>query len=256
MPFALRTSSSWPGFMLFCCSIVATAFLISASVALIFLCFASWTCSFSSISCRRTWAARRWRACGVSGILVDSMTIRMREARSVTEITSSLTTAAIRISGYGAPGGGADGGRGACGEAADAVAGARETPQRTIRRTQNQRIPFMDQQLRAALRTAHPTLSGRSCRQREGVGPIKGRSKFKMVTLPAADRRDGAADLAEILEYHAEQHADARGDGAVSYPRLGQRADKGHAFVLVDRRQRGVEAGAAGFRRHHPVDDV
>jgi hypothetical protein len=69
------------------------------------------------------------------------MTILMREARSLTEITSSLTTAAIRISGYDAPGAGAAGPLGEAG----AVVCARETPQRTIIRTQNQRIPFMDQ---------------------------------------------------------------------------------------------------------------
>src|SRR5271155_5269463 len=79
-------------------------------------------------------------------MLVDNITILIREARSLTEITSSLTTAAIRISGYEPSGAGAAGPRAArpLGEAAGAVVCACETPQSTIIRTQNQRIPFMD----------------------------------------------------------------------------------------------------------------
>src|SRR6516164_5555946 len=57
---------------------------------------------------------------------------------------------------------------------------------------------------------------------------------------------DGAADLAEVLEHDAEQYRHSRGDIAVADPRLADRADKGHAFVLIDRRQGSIEASARG----------
>ena len=39
-------------------------------------------------------------------------------------------------------------------------------------------------------------------------------------------------------------------------PDLGHRADEGHAFVLVDRRQRRVNAGPGRLRLQHPVDQA
>src|SRR5208282_2643111 len=70
-----------------------------------------------------------------------------------------------------------------------------------------------------------------------------------------ADLGDVAADLAEVLEHDAEQHRHPGGDVAVADPRLAHRADKGHAFVLVDRRQRSTEAGVRRRRRRDAVDD-
>src|SRR5262245_51931820 len=69
----------------------------------------------------------------------------------------------------------------------------------------------------------------------------------------SCDRGDGAADFAEILEYDAEQHGIAGGDITAAYPRLGDRADECHAFILVNRRQGPVKAGARGLRRRHIV---
>ncbi len=133
--------------MLFCRSIAEIAFCTSAEVAVMFLRFASSICSRSSIKVRNTCAARRWRACGVSGMAVDSRIILMREARSATEITSSLTTAAMRISGYGPVGGRDAGGSGARGEAAPAGVNTPTRPPKTHKITQNQRIVFIDRQL-------------------------------------------------------------------------------------------------------------
>ena len=90
--------------MLFCFSICSSAVLISASVAVTLWRRASCNCNFSSINERKTCEASRWRISSVSGRLDEIITIRTREARSNTEMTWSLTTAAMRISGEVLPG--------------------------------------------------------------------------------------------------------------------------------------------------------
>ena len=109
MPCDFRTWSSCPACMLFCFSICARALLISSSVAVTFCRLASCICSFSSTIVRSTWAATRCRVSGESVRFDDSITILRREVRSPTEITSSLTTAAIRVSVTRPSGDGADG---------------------------------------------------------------------------------------------------------------------------------------------------
>src|SRR6516164_3287103 len=71
----------------------------------------------------------------------------------------------------------------------------------------------------------------------------------------SGERGDCAPDLAEVLEHDAEQHGIAGSDIATAYPRLGNRADKGHALVLVDGRQGSVKKGAGSLRRRHIVDE-
>src|SRR5579862_7540253 len=58
----------------------------------------------------------------------------------------------------------------------------------------------------------------------------------------AGYRRHRAADLAEVLEDDAEHDRHAGGYVAAADPRLGDRTDKRHALVLVDRGQGRVKA--------------
>src|SRR5271166_1699284 len=87
------------------------------------------------------------------------------------------------------------------------------------------------------------------CRERGAIAFCNRRGDGDAVPLSWQDIRpelcDRAADLAEILEYHAKQHGDPRGDVAVTDPGLRHRSDKGHAFVLVNGRQGRIEAGAS-----------
>src|SRR5690349_5512180 len=71
----------------------------------------------------------------------------------------------------------------------------------------------------------------------------------------AGEGSDGAANLAKVLEDDAEQHGIPGRHVATADPRLGQRANKRHAFVLINSRQRSVKAGARRLWRWHVVDE-
>ena len=205
MPRAFRNSLSWPGFMLFCFSICAIALLISASVAVTFCCLASCSSSFSSISERSTWgrdAAGALPAC--RECWTRSSPCRIRDTRSKTEMTSSLTTAAIRISGTcpagGWPGavGCRRGGRGWCGRASCADVGCTANPGQQRRRARTRRSTAIDSQPVLPRRTGLTyTLAAPLSPSRSRLPPLPLRQ------LPAK-RQHGAADLAEVFEYDAE----------------------------------------------------
>src|SRR5437667_1630179 len=183
----------------------------------------------------------RCRVSGESGKLEESMTIRRRDRTSATETTSSLTTAAIRVSapwsGAGSPGGACAGPR--CAGAGSALL---EKPARLISTKPNQRMIVIDEKPHTSIGVVKPytnppimspTSSGSV--QRERTCLRQGKS---------ADRRDRAADFSEVLEHDARQDSHPRSDIAVANARLSHRTDERHAFVLVDRRHRGIEAGA------------
>src|SRR5579862_1088713 len=248
MARALRNSFSAPAFILFCFSICARALSISLSVAVTPSFLASWSSSFSSIKPRSTCGARRLRVSGVSGMFEESMTMRIRETRSKTEMTSSFTTAAMRISG-GPAGGWVDAGGDRitasrlrdCAEwlglERTATASASAPSQRNIAIETN-----------PAAATDRSNLHLRRC-------AVAARRRAASQRAPR-NRRDGAANFPQVLENHAEHHRYAGRHVAGADPRLGDRADKRHALVLIHRRQICIKAAAVRLRHRNAVDEV
>src|SRR6266851_4933238 len=97
-PVARRKLSSAPFAMLFCCSMRLKACSSSSGVTVMLRRLASCICSFSSIRLRSTCVEIRPRFCGVSSMPEERMTSCRRLPRSLSETTSSLTMAAMRVS--------------------------------------------------------------------------------------------------------------------------------------------------------------
>src|SRR6185312_5505259 len=178
----------------------------------------------------------------------EIMTMRMREVRSKTEMTSSLTTAAIVVWDCGAGAGAACCAGRRCGAWADAVATApiAPAPIAIARSTHSHRNAAIVKTLLPPPDRAKPTPLSDRCRR------AGGRSRSRAV---AADPRERRADLSEVFENDAEHEGDTRRHVAAADARLGQRRHERHAFVLVDRRDVRVDAGAARLRRRDPVHD-
>src|SRR3954451_8460648 len=108
----------------------------------------------------------------------------------------------------------------------------------------------------AATYTLAPWLSRPASRRARGWS-ISGQARNPRVSERVArDGKNIAAELAEILEHHAEHDRYAGGHVAAANARLGDRADKRHAFVLINPRQGRVEALVARLRGRDAVDQV